>query len=103
MPGFIDPHGHLIPTSQLANMPDLSPVPIGDVSSIEDIKKKMRNMIDEYKIPAGGIVMAKGYDETLLSDGRALTRHDLDDISRVTIEKQGMRDLAKILLMGIRY
>lgn len=82
MPGFIDGHSHMIPTSQVTSMPDLSPAPIGDVKSIEDIKVKLKNMIETYNIPAGGIIMAKGYDETLLTDGRGLTRHDLDDVSK---------------------
>lgn len=81
LPGFIDPHSHMIPTSQVAMMPDLSPAPIGDVTCIDDIINKLKEMIEEYKIPAGGIIMAKGYDETLLKEGRTPTKFDLDKVS----------------------
>lgn len=81
LPGFIDPHSHMIPTSQVAMMPDLSPAPIGDVTCIDDIINKLKKMIEEYKIPAGGIIMAKGYDETLLKEGRTPTKFDLDKVS----------------------
>ncbi len=81
LPGFIDSHSHLIPTSQVASYIDLSSAPLGDIESIEDIINKIKKEIEEKSIPEGELVVAKGYDDTLLKEGRSPNKFDLDKAS----------------------
>ena len=41
LPGFIDAHGHIADYTMWWGKPDLSPRPVGDTRSIEDIKAKV--------------------------------------------------------------
>jgi len=41
LPGFIDAHGHIADYTMWWGKPDLSPPPVGDTRSIEDIKAKV--------------------------------------------------------------
>jgi hypothetical protein len=81
IPGFVDPHSHIAQYEMTWGTPVLSPPPVGDVRTINDIIVKMRNFITEKNIPAGETVFAMGYDDSLLSESRHPTRVDLDKIS----------------------
>ena len=81
MPGFIDPHSHITSLVTTWGLPSLSPPPVGDVATIADIVTKVRVHIQTAKIPAGTLVVASGYDDSLLAEGRHPTAADLDAIS----------------------
>lgn len=81
MPGFIDPHSHLILQSAKFATVSLDPFPIGDVKTIGDIQRKLREHIERKKIPAGALVIGSGYDETVMAEKRHPTRDDLDAVS----------------------
>ena len=81
MPGFIDPHSHITNFVTTWGLPSLSPPPVGDVASITDIVTKVRAYIQTAKIPVGTLVVATGYDDSLLAEGRHPTAADLDVIS----------------------
>src|SRR5262245_40589990 len=51
VPGFVDGHSHICDYGALWEYPTLSPPPVGDVESIDDITVKMRRFIQEEKIP----------------------------------------------------
>ena len=81
VPGFIDAHGHLAYFAQLINVADLSPPPVGTISSIEDIVRKLKTEIDRTQPAKGTWVVGFGYDDSLLKEKRHPTRDDLDRIS----------------------
>ena len=81
MPGFIDPHSHISQYVVAWGLPTLNPPPVGDVGSIADIVAKVRTYIQTTKVPAGTLVVATGYDDSLLAENRHPTAQDLDAIS----------------------
>ncbi|MDY7225318.1 amidohydrolase [Hyalangium rubrum] len=81
MPGFIDAHGHLMGWILYWGTPDLSPPPAGTIKSIPDIANALRKYIEEKAIPEGTLVLASGYDDSLLAEGRHPTREELDAVS----------------------
>jgi predicted amidohydrolase YtcJ len=81
IPGFIDGHSHICDYDMLWGYPTLSPPPVGDVKSIDDIIARMRDFIEEKKIPRGVAVFGHGYDDSMLAERRRPTRGDLDRVS----------------------
>ena len=82
LPGFIDAHGHFLGAGRDQHlMVGLHPPPVGDVNNIDDIVRKVRAWIDERDIPPGEPVTGRGYDDSLLEEGRHPTREDLDRAS----------------------
>ncbi len=59
----------------------LHPPPVGDVTSIDDIVRKIQAWIVEHDIPPGEPVSGTGYDDSLLAEGRHPTAADLDRAS----------------------
>ena len=78
LPGFIDGHGHFMNAPQIVSWVNVSGPPVGPVTSIEDIVTTIRAFMDERRPAPGEWVIGYGYDPTVLSDGRELTRDDLD-------------------------
>ncbi len=78
LPGFIDAHGHFSAVARNAELLDLSPPPVGQINTIEDIVKALRAYIEQRQIPAGETVFGFGYDDSLLAEQRHPTRDDLD-------------------------
>ena len=81
LPGFIDAHGHILFTGATLDQLSLHPPPVGDVTNIDDIVRKIREWIEERDIPAGELVYGGGYDDSLLEEGLHPTRYDLDRAS----------------------
>lgn len=81
LPGFIDAHGHFSAVAQNAELLDLSPPPVGQIRTIEDIITALRDYIERGAIPAGESVHGFGYDDSLLAETRHPTRDDLDRAS----------------------
>ena len=81
LPGFIDSHGHFLGAGRDQTSLGLHPPPVGDVNNIDDVVRKVRAWIDEHDIPPGEAVTGRGYDDSLLEEGRHPTREDLDRAS----------------------
>jgi predicted amidohydrolase YtcJ len=74
IPGLIDPHNHMLATGQM-----LGEMSLYDVRSIGELQDRVRDAIDG--VPAGTWITGRGWDETLLAEGRMPTRHDLDAVA----------------------
>jgi len=81
LPGFIHWHGHIADYVQQWTLPVLNPPPVGDVTSIGDIRKKLSDHLREKPPIPGKLVVAVGYDDSLLEERRHPTRVDLDQVS----------------------
>ena len=81
LPGFIDAHGHFLSASRSLESLQLHPPPVGDVNNIDDLVRKVQAWIVENDIPPGETVSGRGYDDSLLEEGRHPTRYDLDRAS----------------------
>ena len=81
MPGFIDPHSHVALQSAKFGTANLDPKPIGQIGSIGDIQKTLRQWIEEKEIEPGQWVFGWGYDDTGIEEMRHPTRQDLDAVS----------------------
>lgn len=73
LPGFVDPHIHLLAAAAALRSVDCSP---RAVRSIADIQQAIAAAASTA--PAGAWIRATGYDETALAEGRHPTRWDLD-------------------------
>lgn len=80
IPGFVDAHSHVGMVGQLAlQQVDLNSPPIGSVERMDELVARLSaraatSAPDEW-------IVGRGYDDTLLAEGRHPTRHDLDRVS----------------------
>jgi predicted amidohydrolase YtcJ len=74
VPGLIDAHNHLQATGRM-----LREVQLFDTRSIPEIVQRVTARVKET--PAGQWIVGRGWDESLLDEGRHPTRHDLDAVS----------------------
>ena len=81
VPGFIDSHSHMAQHEASWGAPNLSPPPVGGIRNIAQIVDVLKAHIAKKKIPEGQLVLAVGYDDSLLEDKRHPTRADLDKAS----------------------
>ena len=77
VPGFNDAHAHLAVAAEDMLHLDLS---IDAVSSLAEIAAKLRAELAHT--PPGGWIRGSRYDDAKMTEGRVLTRWDLDEISR---------------------
>lgn len=70
LPGFIDAHGHFSSVALNAELLDLSPPPVGQINTIENLVSALRDYIERRTIPAGEQVFGFGYDDSLLAELR---------------------------------
>ena len=78
LPGFIDPHSHFLQMVDVARWANVSSPPAGDVSNIEQLVGALKQLRDEREQQAGDWLVAWGYDSGRITDGRELTKDDLD-------------------------
>ena len=78
LPSFIDPHSHYINSLTVANQANVFAPPAGPGKDIPAIVAELKKFRDARKIPAGELIMAYGYDETVMPGERKLGRDDLD-------------------------
>lgn len=78
VPGFIDGHSHFINAVEMSDWANVSAPPVGKVRSIKDIIAQLDQYKAEKKPAPGQWIVGYGYDGSTLSDGRELTRDDLD-------------------------
>ena len=81
LPGFIDAHGHFSAVARYLDLLDLSPPPVGEITTIDDIVDSIREFIRDEAIPVGELVQGFGYDDSLLAEQRHPDRDDLDRAS----------------------
>jgi predicted amidohydrolase YtcJ len=74
VPGLVDPHNHLLTTGAL-----LGNVELYDCRSVGEVVERIAAQI-AHAAP-GEWVVGRGWDESLLVEGRHPTRHDLDPVS----------------------
>lgn len=81
MPGFVDPHSHVVMQSAKFATVNLDPAPIGKVTSIADIQRFLQEYIETKKPEVGTWILGWGYDDTAPEGMRHPTREDLDAVS----------------------
>ena len=81
LPGFIDAHGHFLGAGRALDALSLHSPPVGDVNNIDDIVRKIQEWIIKKGIRPGDAVTGRGYDDSLLTEGRHPTAEDLDRAS----------------------
>jgi len=79
IPGFVDAHSHFPGSGLGALGEDLNSPPIGSIVKISQIIVKLKARAEKTK--KGEWVYGFGYDDTLISEKRHLTRFDLDKVS----------------------
>ena len=79
LPAFFDGHSHYINSLLVANQCKLYAPPSGPGKDVPSIIAELRNFAEERKIPKGEMIMAYGYDDTVMPNGRLLNRGDLDE------------------------
>ncbi|MEB3165266.1 MAG: amidohydrolase [Cyanobacteriota bacterium] len=80
MPSFIDAHGHFANALQIVTWANVSGVPAGPVTCIADILRVLQEHVAAQPVPPGEWIVGYGYDVSNLSDGRQLSRDDLDPL-----------------------
>ena len=81
MPGFIDPHSHVVLQSAKFTTCNLDPKPIGVIGSMADIQSALKDWIRDEKIAPGQWVFGWGYDDTGIEEMRHPFKEDLDAVS----------------------
>lgn len=80
LPGFYAPHDHFPGAGTLATRSvNLNSPPMGEMRTIADVVAALRQKATETM--SGEWVNGRGYDDTLLEEGRHPTRYDLDQAS----------------------
>ena len=82
LPGFFQAHAHFYGIAAKSDVVNLDPPPIGEVSSIAEIQKRVRAEIEKSAGVPPTFIAGAGYDDTLLAEKRHPTRDDLDAVSR---------------------
>ncbi|MFT5500794.1 MAG: putative amidohydrolase YtcJ, partial [Woeseiaceae bacterium] len=81
IPGFIDAHGHMPSVGRQLELIDVSSPPVGKIENIDDIVAAVKARIESENIAPGTWVIGRGYDDSLLAEGRHPNRDDLDKAS----------------------
>ncbi len=80
LPGLVEPHSHFATYGLTAlRSVNLQSPPLGSITSMGQLVELLRERAS--KIPKGGWIHGRGYDDTLISEKRHPTRHDLDKAS----------------------
>lgn len=77
-PGFVDPHSHYINALSVANQVNVFAPPAGPGADVPAIINALERFRDAHPITPGEMLVAYGYDDTLMPGGRTLSRADLD-------------------------
>ena len=77
LPGFIDPHGHIVATAQT-----LMIVTLSDITSKEQLLERLKKELKENPPQGDKWLIGFGYDNTKFEDGQHPTKFDLDTVSK---------------------
>ncbi|MDI7864634.1 amidohydrolase [Rhizobiaceae bacterium n13] len=82
LPGFVDPHGHVVMVGLQALAANLLPAPDGEGNSIPALQRILRDWIanNSEVIKRYGVIVGFGYDDSQLEEQRHPTRADLDAV-----------------------
>jgi predicted amidohydrolase YtcJ len=78
LPSFIDSHSHYINSLLVANQAQVYAPPSGSGQDVDSIVSAIKAFADQRQIPKGELIVAYGYDDTVMPGGRLLNRDDLD-------------------------
>jgi predicted amidohydrolase YtcJ len=78
LPGFIDAHSHYYNSLLVANQAMVYAPPSGPGKDVDSIVAAIKQFASERQIPKGEMIIAYGYDDTVMPNGRLLNRDDLD-------------------------
>jgi hypothetical protein len=83
LPGFVDPHGHVVGVGIQAVSANLLPAPDGEGNSVADIVRLLRDWVgrNQAAIRRFNLILGFGYDESQLREGRPPNRDELDQVS----------------------
>ena len=86
LPGFVDPHGHVVMVGLQALAANLLPAPDGEGNGIPALQRILRDWIAKNGkvIERYGVIIGFGYDDSQLKEQRHPTRADLDAVSSDT-------------------
>ena len=76
MPGFIDPHGHIVAIAQSSMMPSF-----GECTNREQMVEKLIAYLAKNKPAENEWLLGLGYDNSKFEDGAHPTKFDLDKVS----------------------
>lgn len=80
MPGFIDPHGHMMSAgTAVLKQADLNPPPMGTVTDMAGLIATLKDYA--ASTPDAAVIRGTRYDDTLIAENRHPTREDLDQVS----------------------
>lgn len=80
LPGFIDSHSHILTYADSLTQANLTPPPVGGVTSIPDILAELKRLKDSLKAGPGVLLVGQGYDPDFLAEKRHPTAADLDAV-----------------------
>ncbi|WP_297480476.1 amidohydrolase [uncultured Photobacterium sp.] len=80
LPGFIDAHSHYFNSLLVANQAQVYAPPSGTGKDVGSILAAIKQYADGHKIPKGELIIAYGYDDTVMPNGRLLNRDDIDKV-----------------------
>jgi hypothetical protein len=78
LPGFIDAHSHYFNALLVSGQAQVYAPPSGTGKDISSIISNIQTFANDNNIAKGELIMAYGYDDTVMPDGRLLNRDDLD-------------------------
>jgi len=83
LPGFFDPHGHMVAGGIQALSANMLPPPDGGVTDIASLLKTVKDWAEANadRIAAAKIIMGFGYDPSQMAEHRGPTKEELDGIS----------------------
>jgi predicted amidohydrolase YtcJ len=83
LPGFVDPHGHVVMVGLQALAANLLPAPDGEGNGIPALQRILRDWTGRNRmiIERYGVIIGFGYDDSQLEEQRHPTRADLDTVS----------------------
>jgi predicted amidohydrolase YtcJ len=83
LPGFVDPHGHVVLVGLQAISANLLPAPDGEGNTIPDIVRLLRDWAgrNEAAVRRYGLIIGFGYDDSQLREQRPPNRDELDQVS----------------------
>jgi predicted amidohydrolase YtcJ len=83
LPGFVDPHGHVMVGGLQALTANLLAPPDGEVTDIASLVQTLRDWAEENQeaVEASNVIIGFGYDNAQLAEVRHPTKEDLDRVS----------------------
>ncbi|WP_230658646.1 amidohydrolase [Psychrobacter sp. I-STPA10] len=80
LPAFIDPHSHFALVSNTMGQVNLSPPPIGQISTIDEMMQAVKQYKIDQQIADGEWIFGWGYDDNELTPARHPTKDEIDAV-----------------------